>query len=72
MKAYGMPRVADLESPDVADIRCLALKSSTGRFKEKGGDYRGYIKNKKAKAAIRRSMKKVERRAAKEAIRYDN
>lgn len=68
MRAYGMPRVSDLENPDVADIRCLALKSSTGRFKEKGGDYRGYMKNKEVKAALRRSMKKAERRKVRSAI----
>lgn len=65
MRAYGLPRIKDIESPDIVDIQCYALKSSTGRFRERGGDFRGYLKNKSSKNRIRRIFKKRIRRELK-------
>jgi len=53
MKAYGIPRNREVESPDVADIRYYGLNFSAG-----GKDY---FKNKKNKKAIRRIWKKKAR-----------
>lgn len=69
MKAYGLPRNPEVESPDVGDIKSYGLKSSTGRYKEKGGDYKGYTRSSKAKRATRRIFKKAARRAAKDDLR---
>ena len=67
MKAYGLPRNNDIESPDVGDIKAYALKSSTGRY-----DYRGYIKNKAAKRATRRIYKRAARRDGDASCHEDN
>lgn len=69
MKAYGVPRVPDLECPDIADIKLFGLKSAIGTLRQKGGDFKGYFKNKKAKAEARRVWKKKERQKQKEECR---
>lgn len=69
MKGYGLPRCAFWDYPDVYDIKAFGLKSSTGCPKEKGGDYRGYFKNKAVKKAIRRFWKGKARNEAKQYIR---
>ena len=56
------------EWPDIADIRKMGAKSSVGKFRGKGGDFRGYFKSKIAKAMIRRSWKKRARRQGKQEI----
>lgn len=62
MKAYGIKRVPELdEYPDKGDIKGYALKSSTGQFKTKSGEFRGMHKSKQAKANTRRIYKKRER-----------
>lgn len=53
MRPYGIPRLKDVEYPDVADIKRFGLKTSAG-----GKDY---FKNKKSKAASRRYWKRRER-----------
>ena len=63
MKPYGLPRIKDVEFPDVADIHAFGLKSSIG-----GKDYH---KNKEAKAKARRSFKKVARHSAKLEIKKE-
>ena len=72
MRAYGLPRIIDIQNPDKADIRMYALKSCTGCFAEKSGEFRGIIKNKGVKARIRRHWKKAERAGAKKALLIDN
>lgn len=60
MKPYGVPRIKDVESPDVSDIQTYGLKSSIGRVAGKGGDIKGYQKPKQ-KAYSRRVWKKKAR-----------
>lgn len=65
MRAYETKRFT--EWPDVGDIRCEARKSITGRLKR---DH-GYMKNKEAKAATRRSMKRSDKAKFKEDCHED-
>jgi len=67
MKPYGVPRNHDIENPDVGDIQAYGLKSSTGRY-----DDRGYIKNKSAKRATRRIYKRAARRAGAAACKEES
>ena len=60
MKAYGIPRYTDLQSPDKQDILNFGLKSSKGRLCKKGGDIRSSQKA-TSKQATRRYWKKKER-----------
>lgn len=53
MRGYGLPRVKDLDGPDMADIRRYGLKSPV--FKRKSS----------SKRAARRVWKKRERRLGK-------
>ena len=59
MKPYGLKVI---EAPDVGDIQEGARKSSIGRFREKGGDYKSYPRSSVAKRAIRRLAKRAARR----------
>ena len=68
MRAYGLPRNDDVANPDIADIREFGLKSSTGRFREKGGDYRAYNRNARLKARVRRVYKRRARAEGKSAV----
>ena len=61
MKAYGLPRVKDLESPDCADICKFGLKSSKSRVEGLGGDIKNSFRSSTAKKATRRIWKKKER-----------
>ena len=70
MKPYGMRRAPELEYPDVADIQGLGLKSSVGRYRKKGGDYRGYNHG-EAKASTRRSQKRSARREGRFQVREE-
>lgn len=65
MKAYGLQVV---EFPDVADIQNMGAKSSCGKFRGKGGDYRGYADG-AVKDRTRRSWKRKARREALNDIR---
>lgn len=67
MKAYGVPRVKDVERPDCADLFNYALKSSKGRLREKSGDYKSNIRNPEVKARHRRYWKSKARTANKKA-----
>lgn len=60
MRPYGMRRNPALQGPDVADIQTLGLKSSAGKFRKKGGDFRGYSHG-EVKASVRRSQKRSAR-----------
>jgi len=59
MKPYGV-RIE--EWPDVADIQNMAAKSACGCLRGKGGDYRGYNRNKTGKWRMRRMWKRIARR----------
>ena len=59
MKPYGV-RIE--EWPDVADIQNMAAKSACGCLQGKGGDYRGYNRNKAGKWRMRRMWKRIARR----------
>lgn len=61
MKAYGLPRDKDIESPDKADIRHYGLKSSTGKFKSKSGEYKSYTRSAVSRNATRLYFKRKER-----------
>ena len=69
MKPYGIPRVLEVEFPDVADIKRFGFKSSIGRVKTKGGDIPSYFKNSNAKRNIRRIWKKKARLNTKRELR---
>ena len=71
MRAYGLNRPQGLEGPDVGEIKSLGLKSSTGRFAEKGGDYKPYTRNAESRNATRRTFKRIERMTAKRDIQKD-
>lgn len=58
MRAYGFPRNFDVQWPDVADIKNYARKSCVGTFRGRGGDHRGYHRNKAAKRSTRRVFKR--------------
>lgn len=67
MKGYGLPRVPELEYPDINDIKYFGLKSSTGRVAD-GRDDHGHQRAKNRRAA-RRYWKKAERARSKTDIR---
>ena len=70
MKAYGIPRVLDLEGGvDCGDIRRFGLKSAAGNLRGKGGDYHNSFRKSAAKRATRRIFKKLARRAGRAEIR---
>lgn len=71
MRAFGLPRSDDVANPDVGDIKNFALKSSTGRFREKGGDFKPYTRSAKARRATRRIYKKAERARVNNSIRAE-
>lgn len=61
MKAYGLPRDKDIESPDKADIRQYGLKSSTGRSPTKSGDFKSYTRSARNRKKSRLYFKRKER-----------
>ncbi len=65
MKPYGMPRVPELEYPDVADIQHFGLASHVGRIAGKSGDFHSYTRSAAAKASTRRYYKRIARAAGK-------
>lgn len=67
MKPYGIPRIPELEFPDVADIQHLGLASHAGRLPGRSGDYRPYIRGEN-KAKTRRYWKRKARAAGKREI----
>ena len=67
MRPYGIPRVPEVEFPDVGDIQLFGFKGSCGRFAGKSGDYRPYIRGNN-KAATRRIWKRKARAAGRAAI----
>ena len=69
MKAYGVPRNPDVESPDLVDIQTYGLKSSDSRVKGKCGDIKNSFRNTKNKAKARRIWKKRERQNSKVSVR---
>ena len=71
MKPYGIPRNKNVESPDVVDIQNYAMKSSAGRFKERGGDFKSYTRNSKSKRSVRRHFKKCARRNSKKLCKQE-
>lgn len=69
MKAYGVPRLNDVEFPDCADICLYALKSSVGHFAKKSGDYPSAHRHASTKRNFRRVWKRRARAAGKAEIR---
>jgi hypothetical protein len=65
MKAYGVPRLKDVEFPDCADICLYALKSSVGHLAKKSGDYASAHRSSKTKRNFRRIWKRRARAAGK-------
>lgn len=65
MKAYGLPRYLSETALDCAEIVEGGRKSSVGRFRGKGGDYKNGTRNAHAKRATRRRWKRAARRAGK-------
>jgi hypothetical protein len=63
MKSYVVKIV---EWPDVGGIQAMASKSSTGRYPEKGGDYRSYTRNILNKNKVRRYWKRKSRKESKQ------
>ena len=63
MRPYGM---TPIKWPDVADIQEMAAKSSTGRFREKGGDFKSYSRKIK-----KRRNRILQRRRARRAAKID-
>jgi hypothetical protein len=70
MKAYGLPRDKDIEWPDVGSIQHYGLASHVGKFQERSGVYKPYIRSAEKRNAIRRHFKRIERMAAKSTIRF--
>lgn len=64
MKAYGVPRDFDLQSPDVGTIGEFGLKSCAGSIRGKSGEFRGINKNSASKKRTRRRFKRNERARA--------
>lgn len=62
MKAYGVPRVPDLDGyPDVADGRLFGVKARLVNLPGKSGDIRSNFKNPASKQQSRRYWARVER-----------
>jgi len=60
MRAYGIPRIGDLDGGvDCTDLACYGLKSSRGHLPGKGGDIKSSIRG--PKASHRRPWKKIVR-----------
>lgn len=76
MKPYGIPRVPELEFPDVADIQKFAMPSRTGRIYRADGVYKSYLRKSAARKTIRRFWCKKARNAAireiREEVYYEN
>lgn len=68
MKAYGIPRIKDVEWPDVADIQNYGMPSHVGKYPSKSGDYKAYTRKAANRQATRRRFKRIERMAAKHNI----
>ena len=62
MKPYGVPRRDNIERPDVADIQNTARAGHVGKFPEKCGKFKPYIRSTENRKAIRRYYKKKIRR----------
>ena len=43
MKPYGIPRVPEIDFPDVGDIQRFGFKSSCGKIVGKSGDFHPYL-----------------------------
>lgn len=68
MRGYGLPRNKDIEFPDVGDIQHYGFASHVGKFREKGGDFKSYIRNAAHKRTTRRHFKRIERMSVKHNI----
>jgi hypothetical protein len=68
MRPYGLPRNKDIEFPDVADIQNYGLSSHVGKFREKCGIYKPYIRNTEKRNSTRRYWKRTERMVSKHDI----
>lgn len=69
MKPYE--NISFIEFPDVADIQSQARKSSVGRFRRKGGDYKGYIRRVNNKKQTRRYLKRKDKAITNRRIRKE-
>ena len=62
MKAYGLPRNSDIDSPDKIDLVTYGRKSSIGHLPKKCGKYPNSLRSSSAKRSIRRYYKKLQRK----------
>ena len=65
MRPYGIRRDKSLQGPDIADIKSYGLKSSIGRPRGKGGDFRNMFGNVALKRQRRRIWKRMARAVGK-------
>lgn len=63
MKAYGLPRVNEVEFPDVGDIKRFGRPGHVGRLTTRNKDYHPYAaRQSKVRKATRRYWKRRARR----------
>lgn len=68
MKPYGIPRDLDVQWPDVGSIQHFGLASHVGKFPEKCGVYKPYVRNTEKRNRTRRYWKRTARMTAKHII----
>jgi len=61
MLPYGIPRVKDIENPDLADVKNFGLKSSISRIRHYG-EIKNSFRNSRIKKQTRRIWKRIARR----------
>ena len=54
MKAYGIPRILDIEFPDIGDIKMFGMQSHVGQLIRKSGDYHSYTRSSKDRRSTKR------------------
>lgn len=62
MKAYGLSRNSDIESPDKLDLVTYGRKSSIGHLPKKCGKYPNSLRSSSTKRSIRRYYKRHQRK----------
>jgi hypothetical protein len=72
MKPYGIPRVPELEFPDVGDIQKFAMPSRAGRIAREDRIYKSYIRGSAKRQAARRYWKKKAHNAGKREVYNEN
>lgn len=65
MRPYG---VKTIKHPDIIDVQFMGSKSSVGKFREKGGDFKSYNRGAISRAKARRFWKRKARNESKNII----